>query len=45
MLASKGPGKTFILAVLAINVLLTRPHPKIAATSHLSGQPGRQLLD
>jgi phage terminase large subunit len=33
MKASKGPGKTTVLAWLAWNYLLTRPHPKIAATS------------
>lgn len=33
MAASKGPGKTTTLAWLAWNFLLTRPHPKIAATS------------
>ena len=31
--ASKGPGKTALLAWLLWNFLLTRPHPKIAATS------------
>jgi flagellar biosynthesis GTPase FlhF len=31
--ASKGPGKTATLAWLAWNFLLTRPRPKIAATS------------
>lgn len=31
--ASKGPGKSTVLAWLAWNFLLTRPHPKIAATS------------
>ena len=31
--ACKGPGKTTVLAWLAWNFLLTRPHPKIAATS------------
>lgn len=31
--ASKGPGKTALEAWLAWNFLLTRPHPKIAATS------------
>ena len=31
--ASKGPGKTCVLAWLCWNFLLTRPHPKIAATS------------
>jgi phage terminase large subunit len=33
MKASKGPGKTCVLAWLAWNFLLTRPHPKVAATS------------
>jgi phage terminase large subunit len=33
MQASKGPGKTCVLAWLAWNFLLTRPNPKIAATS------------
>ncbi len=33
MCACKGPGKTSCLAWLAWNFLLTRPHPKIAATS------------
>ena len=33
MKACKGPGKTALLAVLCWNFLLTRPHPKIAATS------------
>lgn len=33
MKAAKGPGKSTILAWLAWNFLLTRPHPKIAATS------------
>lgn len=33
MKASKGPGKSTCLAWLAWNFLLTRPHPKIAATS------------
>lgn len=31
--ASKGPGKTALLAWLGWNFILTRPHPKIAATS------------
>lgn len=31
--ACKGPGKTAVLAMCAWNFLLTRPHPKIAATS------------
>lgn len=33
MKACKGPGKTAVLAWLAWNFLLTRPHPKVAATS------------
>lgn len=33
MRASKGPGKTCVLAWVAWNFLLTRPEPKIAATS------------
>jgi phage terminase large subunit len=33
MKASKGPGKTFVLAMCCINFLLTRPFPNIAATS------------
>lgn len=33
MKAAKGPGKTALLAWLAWNFLLTRPKPKIAATS------------
>jgi len=33
MKACKGPGKTCVLAWLAWNFLLTRPHPKVAATS------------
>lgn len=33
MKASKGPGKSCIEAWLAWNFLVTRPHPKIAATS------------
>lgn len=33
MKACKGPGKTAVEAWLAWNFLLTRPHPKIAATS------------
>ena len=33
MQACKGPGKSTVLAWLAWNFLLTRPHPKIAATS------------
>ncbi len=31
--ACKGPGKTHTLALIAWNYLLTRPHPRIAATS------------
>jgi hypothetical protein len=33
MKACKGPGKTALLAWLCWNFLLTRPHPKVAATS------------
>lgn len=33
MKACKGPGKTTVLSWIAWNFLLTRPHPKIAATS------------
>lgn len=33
MKACAGPGKTALLAVLCWNFLLTRPHPKIAATA------------
>lgn len=33
MCAAKGPGKSTVLAWLAWNFLLTRPHPKMAATS------------
>ncbi|HEV2674135.1 MAG TPA: hypothetical protein VGV37_06295 [Aliidongia sp.] len=33
MQACKGPGKTALLAWVCWNFLLTRPHPKIAATS------------
>lgn len=33
MKACKGPGKTALLSWLAWNFLVTRPHPKIAATS------------
>jgi phage terminase large subunit len=33
MKACKGPGKTCLLAWLCWNFLLTRPHPKIAATA------------
>lgn len=43
MKASKGPGKSALLAWLAWNFLLTRPHPKIAATS-ISGDNLRDGL-
>ena len=43
MKASKGPGKTSVLAWLAWNFLLTRPHPNIAATS-ISGDNLRDGL-
>lgn len=43
MKASKGPGKSTTLAWLAWNFLLTRPHPKIAATS-ISGDNLRDGL-
>lgn len=43
MKASKGPGKTCVLAWLAWNFLLTRPHPNIAATS-ISGDNLRDGL-
>lgn len=43
MKASKGPGKSTVLAWLAWNFLLTRPHPKIAATS-ISGDNLRDGL-
>lgn len=33
MVACRGPGKTCVLAWLMWNFMLTRPHPKIAATS------------
>ena len=33
MKACKGPGKTAVEAWLAWNFLLTRPHPKVVATS------------
>lgn len=33
MCACKGPGKSTVLAWLSWNFLLTRPHPKVAATS------------
>lgn len=41
--ASKGPGKSCLEAWLAWNFLLTRPHPKIAATS-ISGDNLRDGL-
>lgn len=37
MKACAGPGKTAVLAWLAWNFLLTRPHPKVAATA-ISGE-------
>lgn len=43
MTACKGPGKTALLAVIAWNFLLTRPHPKIAATSITSDNLGDGL--
>jgi phage terminase large subunit len=43
MKASKGPGKSCVLAWLAWNFLLTRPHPNIAATS-ISGDNLRDGL-
>jgi len=43
MKASKGPGKSCIEAWLAWNFLVTRPHPKIAATS-ISGDNLRDGL-
>lgn len=43
MKASKGPGKSCIEAWLCWNFLLTRPHPKIAATS-ISGDNLRDGL-
>lgn len=43
MKAAKGPGKTGVLAWLALNFLLTRPHPNIAATS-ISGDNLRDGL-
>ena len=43
MKASKGPGKSTVLAWLAWNFLITRPHPKIAATS-ISGDNLRDGL-
>lgn len=33
MKAAKGPGKTAVLAWLILNFLVTRPHPRIGATS------------
>lgn len=41
--ACKGPGKTAVLSWLGWNYLLTRPHPKIAATS-ISGDNLRDNL-
>ncbi len=41
--ASKGPGKSTVLAWLAWNFLLTRPHPNISATS-ISGANLRDNL-
>lgn len=43
MKACKGPGKTCLLAWLCWNFLLTRPHPKIAATA-VSGENLRDNL-
>lgn len=43
MTAAKGPGKTCVLAWLIWNFLLTRPMPKIAATS-ISGDNLRDTL-
>lgn len=43
MKASKGPGKSTVLAWLAWNFLLTRPHPNISATS-ISGSNLRDNL-
>lgn len=43
MKACKGPGKTCLLAWLCWNFLLTRPHPKIAATA-ISGDNLRDNL-
>lgn len=43
MCASRGPGKSCLLAWLAWNFLLTRPNPKIAATS-ISGDNLRDGL-
>lgn len=43
MKASKGPGKSAVLAWLAWNFLLTRPHPKVTATS-ISGDNLRDGL-
>lgn len=43
MKASKGPGKSTVLAWLAWNFLLTRPHPNISATS-ISGDNLRDNL-
>lgn len=43
MKACKGPGKTCLLSWLCWNFLLTRPHPKIAATA-ISGENLRDNL-
>lgn len=43
MKACKGPGKTCLLSWLCWNFLLTRPHPKIAATA-VSGENLRDNL-
>lgn len=43
MKACKGPGKTCLLAWLCWNFLLTRPHPRIAATA-VSGENLRDNL-
>ncbi len=43
MQACKGPGKTAVLSWLSWNFLLTRPHPKVAATS-ISGDNLRDNL-
>lgn len=37
MKACKGPGKTTVLAILAWNFLITRPNPRIGATSITEG--------
>jgi Domain of unknown function DUF302 len=39
MKACKGPGKSTVLAWLAWNYLLTRPHPKIAMVRWIFGNP------